>query len=272
MQGRVTGLAIYPVKSCRGIKLTELHISDRGPKFDRQWMLVDSNNQFITLRTVPKLAEIQTAIQGPFLQLHVGANKIFVNHEEECETTEDVTIWDDIVTAGIENKSINEALSEFLVKTVKLVRYQKESFRDIKAAATALVKETMFSDSRPILLVNENSLRDLNEKLAAKNAAPSVIERFRANILIDGLPAYFEDQLKEVQIGSLLFKNPKLCARCPVITQDVNTGKVVSKETLQTLAEVRKIPGASSVPFGVDLTPDSLGVIKIGDVVTITVP
>lgn len=272
MQGRVTGLTIYPVKSCQGIKLTEMEITSRGPKFDRQWMLVDSDNQFITLRTLPKLAEIKTSIQGPFLQLHAGGNKIFVNLDENCETTEDVTIWGETVKAGIENKSINEALSDFLVKTVKLVRYQKESFRDLEDAATDVVKETMFADSRPVLLVNENSLRDLNEKLTAKNSAPSFIERFRANIVVDGLPAYFEDQLQEVKIGHLNFKNPKLCARCPVITQDVDTGKVVSKETLQTLAETRKKPGTSSVPFGVNLTPEQTGVVKIGDPVIITVP
>ena len=272
MQGRVTGLAIYPVKSCQGIKLTEMQITARGPKFDRQWMLVDSENNFITLRTVPKLAEIKTAIQGPFLQLYAGSNKIFVNLDEECETTEDVTIWDDTVTAGIENKSINEALSDFLIKTVKLVRYQKESFRGLENAATATVRETMFADTRPVLLVNENSLRDLNEILIKKNVAPSIIERFRANVVVDGLPAYFEDQLQEVKIGSVGFKNPKLCARCPIITQDVDTGKVVSKETLQILAETRKKPGTSSVPFGVNLTPDITGVIKIGDPVIITGP
>lgn len=268
--GHVTGLYIYPVKSCQGIKLSEMKITARGPMYDRQWMIVDENNQFLTLRTFSKLAEIKTAIQGPFLHLYVGSNKIFINTEEDCEKTEDVTIWDETLQAGIENKSINEALSDFFSKTVKLVRYQKQSFRDLRDAATDVVKETMFTDTRPILLVNENSLHNLNEKLKAKKAAPSVIERFRANIIVDGFPAYFEDQLQEVKIGNLQFQKPKLCARCPVITQDVATGKVVSKETLQTLAEDRKKLGTIAVPFGVNLTPNSVGVIKIGDLVTIT--
>lgn len=268
--GQVTGLYIYPVKSCRGIQLKEMSITTRGPLYDRQWMLVDDNNQFLTLRTISKLAQIKTSIQGPYLHLYVGSNKIFINAEEECENTETVTIWGESVIAGIENKSINEALSDFLSKTVKLVRYQKESFRDLEAGATATVKETMFADSRPILLVNENSLQDLNEKLKTKNAAPSLIERFRANIIVNGITAYHEDKIKEVKIGSLVMKNPKLCARCPVITQDVETGKIVSKETLKTLAEDRKKAGTSTVPFGVNLTPDSTGVLKIGDQVIIT--
>ncbi len=269
--GLVTGLYIYPVKSCRGIKLSEMKITSRGPLYDRQWMLVDENNQFLTLRTLAKLAEIKTSVQGPFLHLYAGANKVFVNIEEDCEQIEPVTIWDKTIQAGIENKSINEALSDFLCKTVKLVRYQKQSFRDLEDGATKVVKETMFSDSRPLLLVNENSLQNLNEKLKIKNASPSVIERFRPNIVINGLPAYQEDRLKEIKIGGLLFQNPKLCTRCPVITQDVETGKVVSKETLQSLAEDRRKPGGSEVLFGVNLTPNDIGTIRVGDPVIITV-
>lgn len=268
---RVTGLYIYPVKSCRGIALNELNINSRGPLYDRQWMIVDSNNQFLTLRTVPKLAEIKTAVQGPFLHLYAGSNKIFVNINEECEQVEDVTIWGETFKAGIENKSINEALSDFLSRTVKLVRYQKQSFRDLENGATDAVKETMFADSRPILLINKNSLDDLNLKLKEKNKDISQLERFRANIIVEGIPAYAEDQIKEVRIGSVLFQNPKLCARCPIITQDVETGRVVSKETFAVLAEERKKEGSSKVPFGINLTPAETGVIKVGDQLTITV-
>lgn len=274
--GRVTGLYIYPVKSCRGISLDEMNMTSKGPMLDRQWMIVDADNQFLTLRTIAKLAEIKTVIQGPFLHLYAGSNKIFVNIDEDCELIEDVKIWGDTFKAGIENKSINEALSDFLSKTVKLVRYQKQSFRSLSDvdAATDVVKETMFADSRPVLLVNENSLQDLNAKLKAKSLQPSFIERFRANITVDGIPAYQEDQIKEVKIGEITLQKPKLCVRCPVITQDVETGKVVSKETLQILAAEQRLrdtrhSGSSGVGgkvfFGVNLTPATTGVIKLGD-------
>lgn len=266
-QGRVTGLYIYPVKSCRGIRLNEMTITARGPQHDREWMIVDEQSQFLTLRTVSKLAEIKTSIQGPYLHLYAGANKILVNTQDECEQVEDVTIWGETFSAGIENKSINEALSDFLTKTVKLVRYQKQSFRDLEEAATDVVKETMFADSRPVLLTNENSLKDLNSKLVQKGLAPSQMERFRSNIVIEGPPAYLEEAWGKIQIGDVTFENPKMCVRCPVITQDVETGKVVSKETLTTLAEEQKKKGSSKVLFGVNFTPAKTGVIRIGDFV-----
>jgi uncharacterized protein YcbX len=268
--GKVTGLYIYPVKSCRGIALNELEIVSRGPKHDRQWMIVDENNQFITLRTFAKLAEIKTSVQGSFLHLYTGANKILVNFSEDCEQVEDVTIWGKNLKAGIENKSINEALSDFLSKSVKLVRYQSQSFRDLEEFATPMVKETRFTDSKSVLLTNIGSLNDLNSKLAAQGEAPSLIERFRANIIVEGFSAYEEEAASEIKVGNIILSNPKLCGRCPIITQDVETGRVTSKSTLQTLAVDRRKPGSSKINFGVYLTPASTGVIRIGDRVLLT--
>lgn len=266
---KVTGLWIYPVKSCRGISLNEIQVGATGPINDRRWMIVDEENNFLTLRTVAKLAEIKTALQGPFLHLYAGTNKILVDTTVDCEKTEDVTVWSDTFKAGVESHDINEALSDFLSKSVKLVRYQKESFRDIGAASTSVSKETMFADGRPALLTNENSLRDLNKKLHAQGKDPSMMERFRSNIIIDGLEAFAEDKIVEVQIGDAVFTNPKLCSRCLIVTQDVETGNVVSKETLKVLSEYRKVGPKNGVMFGLNLTPSKLGAIRLGDAVQI---
>lgn len=262
---KVTGLFIYPVKSCRGISLPELNMTASGPENDRRWMLVDRDNKFITLRTHPKLSGIKTSIQGQYLHLYAANNKILVDFSRDCEQVENVTVWKDTFAAGIENSSINDALSDFLEQTVKLVRYQKESFRDLGEGSSSVVKQTMFADARPILLTNENSLADLNARLQAQGKDASVMERFRANIVIEGMDPYLEDSVQEWQIGDLHFQNPKLCGRCPVITQDVETGKVVSKETLKTLADFRRTPGSQKIPFGVNLTPAVLGRIRVGD-------
>ena len=46
---------------------------------DRGWMIVDEQNQFVTLRTLPQLAEIKTALHGPYLHLYAGTNKILID-------------------------------------------------------------------------------------------------------------------------------------------------------------------------------------------------
>jgi len=202
--------------------------------------------------------------------LYAGHNKILIDTTVDCAKTEDVKVWNDTFTAGVESHDINEALSDFLSKSVKLVRYQKESFRDIGLASTDVVKETMFADGRPALLTNENSLKDLNQKLKAEGQDLSMMERFRSNIIIDGLDAFAEDKIVEVKIGEAVFINPKLCARCPIVTQDIETGKVVSKQTLQVLAEYRKVGPKNGVMFGLNLTPSKLGMIRLNDLVQIT--
>jgi uncharacterized protein YcbX len=268
-EARVTGLWIYPVKSCRGISLKEMQLGPTGPVHDRQWMIVDEKNQFMTLRTHSKLAEIKTSLQGPFLHLYLGSNKVQIQINQDDEKVETVTVWGDSFSAGVATKDINEALSDFLVQSVKLVRYQKQSFRDITKAATSVVKETMFADGHPVLLANENSLKDLNFKLTSQNSSASRMERFRANIIIDGLEAFAEDRIHEVKIGETILTQPKLCARCPIVTQDEETGTVISKETLKTLADYRKVGSGHGVMFGLNLTPSKLGLIRLNDLVQI---
>ena len=65
----VTGLFIYPVKSCGGIKLSETHLLETGLAHDRQWMLVDAAGCFVTQRTHPAMALIQTTLEDDVLRL-----------------------------------------------------------------------------------------------------------------------------------------------------------------------------------------------------------
>ena len=52
-------ISIYPVKSLNGLELSSAEIFQYGLKFDRNWMLVNRENTFITRRERPELALIQ---------------------------------------------------------------------------------------------------------------------------------------------------------------------------------------------------------------------
>ncbi|TVY33398.1 Uncharacterized protein LOCC1_G008017, partial [Lachnellula occidentalis] len=59
----ITQLFIYPIKSCRGIQVTEAFLSKRGLDLDRRWMFVDgSSGKFITIRDISELTLIDTAL------------------------------------------------------------------------------------------------------------------------------------------------------------------------------------------------------------------
>ncbi|MBW2464555.1 MAG: MOSC domain-containing protein [Deltaproteobacteria bacterium] len=53
---RITELYLYPVKSCRGISVSSVHVGRRGPTGDRRFMVVDDAGEFITQRQEPRLA------------------------------------------------------------------------------------------------------------------------------------------------------------------------------------------------------------------------
>ncbi|KAF2198674.1 hypothetical protein GQ43DRAFT_421925 [Delitschia confertaspora ATCC 74209] len=75
---RVKALLIYPLKSCKGIELDKSDVIRTGLKYDRQFTLaqyvtslptlqgkVHSEWQFITQRTFPRLAKVETEIWVP---------------------------------------------------------------------------------------------------------------------------------------------------------------------------------------------------------------
>jgi uncharacterized protein len=54
----LSGLYVYPIKSCGGIAVMESNVDERGLRHDRRWMLVDEANQFISQRELPRMALI----------------------------------------------------------------------------------------------------------------------------------------------------------------------------------------------------------------------
>jgi len=51
----ISGLHIYPVKSCKGIAAEKVKIWDTGFAFDRRWVVVqEKNGKFETQRKDPK--------------------------------------------------------------------------------------------------------------------------------------------------------------------------------------------------------------------------
>ena len=119
-----------------------------------------------------------------------------------------------------------------------------------------------FADGYPILLANSASLNDLNSKLSS----PIEMNRFRPNIVVDGNLPFAEDNWKRIKIGDVSFKVAKKCARCHVININQDTG-LSSKEPLKTLSTFRK--EGNKVNFGINLIPESTGIIHDKDSVVI---
>lgn len=123
--------------------------------------------------------------------------------------------------------------------------------------------EVGFADGFPILLISEESLADLNSRLAQ----PLPMNRFRPSIVISGTgSAYAEDNWAEISIGTMTFSVVKACARCVTTTTNQLTAARGS-EPLAILASYRRV--ARGVLFGQNLIHATPGQLAVGDEVSV---
>lgn len=256
----VTGLYHYPVKSCAGTPLDEAIVTARGIQHDRELLVVDEAGHFITQREAPRLALIEPAVTaGEFRAVAPGVAPLVAPLVKEGPTRP-VVIWRDHCPGVDQGDVVAEWFGAFLGVACRVVRLPEGYVRQVDQTYAASPRDEVgFADGYPFLLIAEESLADLNSRLAE----PLPMNRFRPNIVIGGggLP-YVEDRLKTIRIGGIVFQLVKPCARCVITTTDQATTRR-GKEPLATLATYRR--AGSGVTFGQNLVHEGTGIIRRGD-------
>jgi len=59
---RIQELHVYPIKSCKGIAMTQCEVTARGFRLDRIFMVVDKSGKFISQRSFPSMSLIEVAM------------------------------------------------------------------------------------------------------------------------------------------------------------------------------------------------------------------
>jgi uncharacterized protein len=248
------------------VELKETLLIETGLEFDRAWMVVDEQGEFLTQRELPRMALItpqlkqyEMVLRAPgMLALHIALDAV----EQPCK----VTVWNDQCAAFDMGDIAAQWFTDFLmqelpagVKSMKLrlVRFDPEHQRLSNKKWTKEIDAlNQFSDGYPILVLSEASLDDLNERLQAAGHAPVGIERFRPNIVLAGLQAHDEDRTDQLHIntgqGELVLKLVKPCPRCPIPNVNPQTA-VPSPEVgnmIQTYRQDARLDGA--ITFGMN--------------------
>jgi uncharacterized protein YcbX len=258
----LTQLNLYPVKSCAGIALREATLTSAGLMsediYDREWMLVDAEGQFLTQRDHPKMALIQPTIKSGTLELRApGMLRLDIPldlGDPDNAPTLKVNIWDDTVEAYDCDEITATWFSKAIGAPCRLVRFHPHAHREASAKwCDGVAAPTMFADGFPLLLTGESSLEDLNHKLLAQGRAALPMNRFRPNLVINGAAAYEEDFTAALRIGSALLKPAKPCARCPIPSIDQANGEIGPDplDILMTYRADARLDGA--VTFGMNL-------------------
>jgi uncharacterized protein YcbX len=257
---KVSGLIIYPVKSLAGIELQQSEIDSMGLKYDRRWMLVSAEGNFLTQRTLPQMALIKTAINNGQLTLSMeGKGSHVVATSTENVEKMDVTIWKDKLQVQKVGKDSDAWLSEILGVDCHLVYIADDVLRQCDPDYAEEGERTGFADGFPMLFISKESLADLNQRL---DVAVDM-RRFRPNVVISGCEAYAEDDLKYFSISDVKMRGVKPCSRCPMPTVDPDIGVRVGQEPIATLMKYRKWD--NKVFFGMNVIHQQQGIIKVGD-------
>lgn len=228
----LSALHLHPVKSCGGFEVRESLLVETGLDLDRAWMVVDTHGEMLTQRELPRMALVQTSLRHDdvvlrapgMLPLHLSINAV----EEPTR----VQVWDDIVKAYDMGALAAQWFSDFLgVKGLRLARFDPDQKRLSERKWTgAIDAENAFADGFPLLVVSTASLAELNRRLAVAGQPGVPMQRFRPNLVLDGLEdAHAEDHLDTLEIatddGPVVLKLVKPCARCSIPDVDTATGE-----------------------------------------------
>ncbi|MFM7486985.1 MAG: MOSC domain-containing protein [Cytophagales bacterium] len=232
----LTEIWIYPVKSMGGIRLASAKVMEKGLQHDRRWMLVDSENCFITQRIHHQLALFNLSLQPDgFLITHQTDSTLlpFTTHllPEPLQSK----VWADDVTVHEVSKELSNWFSQRLDIACRLVQFPESNTRLVDAQYRVTDSQVSLADGYPILIIGQSSLDDLNSRL--QHHLP--MNRFRPNLVFTGGQPYEEDNWRGFSIGKKRFVGVKPCARCVLTTIDQQTA-MAGKEPLATLATYRK--------------------------------
>jgi uncharacterized protein YcbX len=258
---RLSGLFIYPVKSARGIALSEARLSDRGLVHDRRFMVVDEHGRFVTQREQPALARLTTAIHGDALALSFEGSTLTVPLAPSEGAERRVRVFVDELTALDLGRPAQEFLTQAFGRPLALVYMPSATRRQVDPTRASEQDVVSFADGFPYLLTSESSLAALNLALAE----PVPMARFRPNFVIEGAPAYAEDAFRELTIGGLCFVALKLCRRCVIVNTDQTSG-ARGPGPLEGLIRTHAV-GKNPI-FGQNLVARELGTLRVGDLVS----
>ena len=264
----VAAINIYPVKSLAGISLDFSTCTSRGLQYDRRFMLVDANDEFITQREQPLMATIRMAINdATLLFTSPFGDTVSVPLAPPVKSTRAVTVWSSVVQAHTVSEEANGWLTEYLGMDVRLVYMPDSAERRVSPDYARSGEIVSFADGYPLLIASEESLADLNARMVATGGDAVPMNRFRPNMVVRGGEAFAEDTWGEFQIGDAIFRCVKPCTRCAITTIDQATGEVRGPEPLRTLANYRD--SSNGVKFGMNLLPVTLGLVRVGDALTL---
>jgi uncharacterized protein len=211
IQPTLTQIVIYPIKSLDGKIVDRAKISAGGTlEFDRRWAIVDERGKIVNAKRTAKIQLLRSQF----------------DFDEEGSVMISVQIMDaptaDTFCLNTELTELSAWLSQFFGFPVSLIENSIVGFPDDL-------------DADGPTIISTATLETICEWFPDLDLA-EVRRRFRTNLELSGVPAFWEDRLfgapgnvVNFRLGNVQFQGINPCQRCVVPTRNTLTGDVRPK-------------------------------------------
>jgi len=239
-------LNIYPLKSGRGVPQQQARLGVTGFEWDRHWMAASPDGVFMSQRTQPRLAHVESEVGADVLTLRApGQPPLCVPLQPEG-SSQAARVWKDDISALDQGDAAAQWLTQAVGFPARLLRISPVLDRHANATfAGTSPAPVSFADGFPILVCNVASLEQLNSRMPE----PIGMERFRPNVVLEGLEPFEEDRISALHFGNVTLRLVKPCTRCVITSTDQRTGEP-STNPLPVLRAFRFDKALMGVAFG----------------------
>ena len=275
---RLVQLNVHPLKSGAIRPLASADVLRRGLRDDRSWMLVDASGRLVSARelhatfhVVADTPATDPSVTGALRLRAPGMDDLAVTLPDAEPVPVRLFSLDLKAVPADEHAQawVHDALGR---DDLRLVWCHDPGARNLQPGFSTPDDHTGFADAFPVTVASLASLRRLNDWIVERALEtgeeapePLPVERFRANLVVDGGEPFAEDQWGEVRVGEVRFRVAKPTSRCVMTTIDPQT-LTTAKEPIRSLARHRLHDGKTM--FAVHLLPLDEGRVSVGDVVT----
>lgn len=254
MNPRLARISVYPIKSLDAFEPERATITSSGPiAGDRRYAMVDAEGEYVNGKRTAAVHRFRASYDDP--------DRVRLSVEGDDPHEYDLTT---------DREELAEHLSEQFDHRVELVR-----------------DDTGMPDDTEIPGPTVISTATIEEVASWFDLAPeNVRRRFRANLEIEGVPAFWEDRLfsdhgriVDLSVGSVRLAGVNPCQRCVVPSRDPDTGEELENfrerfvekrgETLPEWTDSDRFDHQFRLMVNTRVPEDSAGEIEVGDAVGI---
>eukprot|EP00656_Telonema_subtile_P021107 TRINITY_DN2214_c0_g1_i2.p1 TRINITY_DN2214_c0_g1~~TRINITY_DN2214_c0_g1_i2.p1 ORF type:complete len:917 (-),score=206.96 TRINITY_DN2214_c0_g1_i2:208-2958(-) len=232
----ITELWCYPIKSCRGYRVSSVKADPTGFLWDRKFGLLSPEGKIMTQKKAPELATFRPRELDPSSgHLVIDADGVEPLSVPLDPSAEEVTAvkanWlssrlpIDVLRYTASEEWIARALPKYAgCALVQMDNNCTRLLRNGRLAEVAYPEDACrLHDGAPMSVVSEASMQALNKRLKGKVTS----ERFRTNIVVSGCGAFEECTWTKLAVGASRVPIRPLMDgyRCTMATIDQHTGK-----------------------------------------------